>query len=123
MKNFLIAFDNIDHMDKDEYTNFLNFMKDLSQKTKVKFLFTSSRFQPALFQGSCGIKKLRRLNLSETVELFITKVPLSEVDKQNYFEFANIKELHETTVEFYKQFGQAKEPPKLCTLRHPHTMQ
>ena len=49
MKSFLIAFDNIDHMIKDEYTNFLHFMKDLSQKTKVKFLFTSARFQPTLF--------------------------------------------------------------------------
>ena len=81
MKHFLIAFDNIDHLVKDEYDSFLKFMQELSQKTKVKFIFSSSRFTPSLFKHNCGIKKLRRLNLSETVELFITKIPLSEVDK------------------------------------------
>lgn len=108
MKSFLIAFDNIDHLMKNEFTSFLNFMKELSQKTKVKFLFTSSRFQHNLFNENCGIKKLRRLTLSETVELFITKIPLSDVDKQNYFEYQNIKELDEYTVKFYKELGYKK---------------
>lgn len=58
MKHFLIAFDNIDHLIKDEYSAFLDFIKDMSSKTKVKFVFTSCRFLPGLFKANCGIKKL-----------------------------------------------------------------
>lgn len=122
LKHFMFAFDNIDHLEKNEYTRFVQFMIDLAQNTKVKFLFTSERYQPSLFQGDIGVKLLKRLTHHESVELFLTKIPLSDTDRTSYFEFGNIRALHEQTAAFYKDLGITKDLPKICSLRNcPHT--
>jgi hypothetical protein len=86
----MFALDNIDHLEKEEYSRFLEFIIDLSQTTMVKFLYTSDRFMPgmAMMQGDIGVKLLKRLSHHESVELFLTKIPLSETDRQSYFRFS-----------------------------------
>ena len=97
MNKFMFALDNIDHLEKLEYTRFLEFIVELSQSTKVKLLFTSDKFVPGMNDGDFGVKCLKRLSKQESVELFLTKIPLSDSDRQQYFEFSKIKELHEHT--------------------------
>ena len=69
----------------------------------VKVLFTSNKISVKEFGEGFSVKKIQKLKIADSVELFLKKIPLGDQDKKNFLEYANIVELHEVTLKEYKK--------------------
>ena len=80
-KKFLVSIDNLDHLRKESYDKFLEFLFEVSSE-HLKIIFTSYKFNPEQFKEGFAVKKIQRLKKFDSVDLFMKKIPLSEGDKQ-----------------------------------------
>lgn len=78
----MLSLDNIDHMAKENYTEFFKFMGEIASPT-VKVVFTSAKYSSDLVADREGfaVKKIQRLGKKDSVELFMKKIPLGDGDK------------------------------------------
>jgi hypothetical protein len=109
---FLFSFDNVDHLHKDNHNKFIDFLKQIVC-SEIKVLFKSYKYLDSEICDEFMVKKIHNLKKSDAVDLFIKKIPLCKNDKESFFEWENIEDLHEKTVEKY---GDDKDfsIPKLC---------
>ena len=117
-KKFLLALDNLDHLEAGSHEQFLTFIAEVSSSS-CKVLFTSNKFSMKYFSEKFCVKKIQKLKKSDSVDLFMKKIPLSDNDKKNFLDFENIQELHRETIKKYGE-GSPFVPP-LCTGRHAHS--
>mmetsp|Transcript_10048 Transcript_10048/g.15308 ORF Transcript_10048/g.15308 Transcript_10048/m.15308 type:complete len:245 (+) Transcript_10048:4484-5218(+) len=95
-RKFLLAIDNIDHLQKDNHEQFLQFLFGISTPS-LKIMFTSSKFSPNVFNEGFAVKKIQKLKKYDSVDLFMKKIPLADGDKQQFLDFENVQELHKVT--------------------------
>ena len=82
----LLSIDNIDHLNQDNYEKFLSFLMEVASP-ELKIVFTSSKFNPELFNEGFAVKKIMKLKKHDSVDLFMKKIPLSEGDKQQFLDY------------------------------------
>ena len=75
----LLALDNVDMQDDDEYAQLMNFISEMASE-HLKFMYSTSNpdLTKFLHKENFKVKKVRRLTRSESVDLFFQKIPLGE---------------------------------------------
>ena len=89
-KSFLLVFDNIDDVAKDQEVELSYFMTHLVQESAnaIKILFGSCLFFEHL--ENYKVKKLRSLGKTDSVELFVTKIPLESSELESFLNWEKI---------------------------------
>jgi hypothetical protein len=84
-------------------------------------LFTSNKFSVKEFGEGFSVKKIQKLAKSDSVELFLKKIPLAESDKKTFLDYNNIILLDEETRKKYGEENEKLKKLKLCKQKHAHS--
>ena len=82
----MLSIDNIRSLHDEDYDLFLKFIIEVASNT-FKILFTSYKFSVNYHCDYYVVKKIEKLRNEVSIDLFVSKIPLSEDDKHAFLDY------------------------------------